>query len=99
LIAAILTTEPPSIAELQPLTPVPLERVVRKCLAKDPDDRWQSASDLASELNWMLDRGSQAGVVVPMIGLQRQRQSAIWIAAGLAFALVAAYLGWQFGHG
>ncbi len=53
LIAAILTTEPPSITQLQPLTPVTLERVVKKCLAKDPDDRWQSAADLASELQWM----------------------------------------------
>src|SRR5438132_12611201 len=35
------------------LTPVTLERVVKKCLAKDPDDRWQSAADLASELQWM----------------------------------------------
>jgi serine/threonine protein kinase len=52
LIAAILTTEPPPISQLQPLTPSALERVVEKCLAKDPDDRWQSASDLASELQW-----------------------------------------------
>jgi len=47
LIAAILTTEPPPITQLQPITPVALERVVKKCLAKDPDERWQSASDLA----------------------------------------------------
>src|SRR6266851_5487789 len=52
LIAAILTIEPPPITQLQPLTPVTLERVVKKCLAKDPDERWQSASDLASELKW-----------------------------------------------
>src|SRR5438034_2693099 len=53
LIAAILTTEPPSISQLQPLTPPSLERIVKKCLAKDPDERWQSASDLATELKWM----------------------------------------------
>ena len=53
LIAAILTVEPPPISQLQPLTPLALERVVKKCLAKDPDDRWQSAADLASELQWM----------------------------------------------
>src|SRR5713226_7304697 len=53
LIAAILTAEPPLITQLQPLTPVALERVVTRCLAKDPDERWQSASDLASELNWI----------------------------------------------
>src|SRR5271169_6673233 len=60
LIAAILTTDPPPITQVQPMTPVALERVVKKCLAKDPDERWQSASDLASELNWIADGGSQA---------------------------------------
>ena len=54
LIAAILTAEPPPIIQLQPFTPPALERVVKKCLAKDPDERWQSASDLASELNWII---------------------------------------------
>lgn len=48
LIAAILTAEPPPITQLQRITPVALEHVVKKCLAKDPDERWQSASDLAA---------------------------------------------------
>src|SRR6266446_10120566 len=58
LIAAILTTDPPPISQLHPLCPPGLERVVKKCLAKDPDARWQSASDLASELNWIGEGGS-----------------------------------------
>jgi len=99
LIAAILTVEPPSIAELQPLTPVTLDRVVRKCLAKDPDDRWQSASDLASALNWMLERGSQTSAPGAIVVRQAPRVLAIWICAGLALALLAAYVGWQIGHG
>ncbi len=98
LIAAILTTEPQSIAELQPLAPTSLERVVRKCLAKDPDDRWQSASDLASELNWILSAGSQSGATAPAIGGRKKPQPALWIIAGLALTLAAAYLGWQIGH-
>jgi eukaryotic-like serine/threonine-protein kinase len=99
LIAAILTIDPPSIAELQPLAPTSLERVVRKCLAKDPDDRWQSASDLASELNWMLTTGSQAGVAVSVVSRQNPRERAIWVGAGLFVALIAAYFGWQTGLG
>jgi serine/threonine protein kinase/Tol biopolymer transport system component len=99
LIAAILTIDPPSIAELQPLAPVTLERVVRKCLAKDPDDRWQSASDLASELNWMLTGGSQTGVAAPVIVRQKATARAIWIGVGLVLVLLAAYLGWQIGRG
>lgn len=62
LIAAILTTEPTPITQLQPLTPPSVERVVKKCLAKDPEDRWQNASDLATELNWIAEGGSQAGI-------------------------------------
>jgi len=62
LIAAILTSEPPSMTQLRPVTPLALERVVKKCLAKDPEDRWQSASDLASELNWISEAASAANV-------------------------------------
>src|SRR5439155_1821446 len=64
LIAAILTAEPPPITQLRPLTPPVLERIVKKCLAKDPEERWQSASDLASELNWIAEGGSQASAAV-----------------------------------
>ena len=62
LIAAILTADPPPISQLRPLTPPALERVVKKCLAKDPDDRWQNAADLASELNWISESGSHTGI-------------------------------------
>jgi eukaryotic-like serine/threonine-protein kinase len=53
VMAAILATEPRPMKELQPLTPSSIERVVRRCLAKDPDDRWQSARDLRAELEWI----------------------------------------------
>ena len=65
LIAAIMTTEPPPISQLQPLTPPALERVVKKCLAKDPDERWQSASDLASELQWMSTGSTTTITAIP----------------------------------
>lgn len=58
LIAAILNAEPQPMAPLQPLTPPALERVVKKCLAKDPEERWQCTSDLASELNWIAEAGT-----------------------------------------
>jgi serine/threonine protein kinase len=53
LIAAIVGSEPKPIRDLQPLTPAAFEHVVEKCLAKDPEQRWQSASDVASELEWI----------------------------------------------
>jgi len=48
--AAILERDPPPISTLQPLAPPALDRIVKRCLAKDPDDRWQSARDLMFEL-------------------------------------------------
>jgi len=41
-----------------------LDRVVRRCLAKDPDERWQSAADLAAELRWIAEEGSRASATV-----------------------------------
>jgi serine/threonine protein kinase len=58
LAAAILTSEPPRMTTVQPLTSPTLERVVRICLAKDPEERWQSARDLARELKWTAESGS-----------------------------------------
>src|SRR5688500_9908715 len=53
LIAAVLEHDPRPVSERQPLTPAGLERIVEKCLAKNPDDRWQTARDLKSELVWV----------------------------------------------
>jgi serine/threonine-protein kinase len=63
LIASILQIDPPPISSLQPMTPPALDRVVRTCLAKDPDERCQSAKDLTDELKWIAEGGS--GVSVP----------------------------------
>src|SRR5215471_6526733 len=48
--SAILEKEPAPISTIKPMSPRSLDRVIRRCLAKDPDDRWQSARDLALEL-------------------------------------------------
>ena len=59
LVAAILGEQPPAISALQPLSPPALDRVVKKCLAKDPDERWQTARDLADALKWISQDTSQ----------------------------------------
>ena len=81
LISAIMKDEPRSITELQPLSPPALERVVKRCLMKDPDDRWQSARDMMHELQWIVAAGSQAGAPVPAPA--RHRRGVVqWLAVG-----------------
>ena len=60
LIGAILHTNPPPLSELRPMAPAALGRLVRKCLAKDPDARWQTARDLKDELRWLEESGDGA---------------------------------------
>ena len=55
LIAAILHDEPAAISASQPLAPPALDRIASRCMAKDPDDRWQDARDLMLELNAVLE--------------------------------------------
>jgi serine/threonine protein kinase/Tol biopolymer transport system component len=94
LIAAILSTQPPPISSVLPVMPPALDHVVRKCLEKDPDDRWQSAKDVASELRWISEAGSQAGVPTTLSVRRRSRERIAWgLALALAAASVAA-LGW-----
>jgi eukaryotic-like serine/threonine-protein kinase len=59
LIAKILETDPPPMSSLQPMTPPALDRVVKKCLAKEPENRWQTPKDLCDELKWIAEGGSQ----------------------------------------
>jgi len=61
VVSAILEREPTPINRFKPMTPPALEHVVKKCLAKSVDDRWQSAGDLASELRWIADTSAQGG--------------------------------------
>ena len=74
LISAILRDEPPAISQVQPMSPPALDRVVKTCLAKDPEDRWQSAGDVGKELRWLGDGStSGAGVAVPPASRRRLR--------------------------
>ena len=98
LIASIMSADPPPMAALQPVAPAALDRVVRKCLEKDPDDRWHSAKDLADELSW-IDRAELASssprplAVEPALQPARSgrgRERLPWIVAGvLGAALIA----------
>jgi eukaryotic-like serine/threonine-protein kinase len=62
LVAKILETDPPPISSLQPMTPPALDRVVKKCLRKEPEERWQNAHDITDELKWIAEGSSQSGL-------------------------------------
>jgi Tol biopolymer transport system component len=84
LIAAIVSTQPPSISSIQGMSPPALDHVVRKCLEKDPEDRWQSARDVAAELQWIAEGGSRAGLPGIVSTRRRVREGLAWAVAGLA---------------
>jgi eukaryotic-like serine/threonine-protein kinase len=95
LIAAILAAEPAPITKLQPMAPPALERVVKTCLAKDPDERWQTAHDLKLQLVWISEGGSLAGVPVPVVTRRKTRERLAWSAAAL---MTLAALVFAFGY-
>ena len=89
LISSIMSSEPAAISTLVPIAPPAFDRVVRTCLAKDPDDRWQSAGDVAKELKWVAE-GSREEIAARRPAPRRQRLA--WGAFAVA-ALAALVLG------
>src|ERR1700745_3330646 len=94
--SSILEKDPPPITSLRPLTPSALERTIKKCLEKAPDERWQSASDLASQLKWMSEGGLGTGTARALAGKSKTH----WITAGLAAVTSAALMvaAWAWWH-
>jgi Tol biopolymer transport system component len=98
LIAAIVTTTPQAISSvIESVTPPTFDHIVSKCLKKDPDDRWQSAGDVGTQLRWIATEGSQAGLVPSITASRPKRAPTAWIVAAtlavlslvLAVALLA----------
>jgi hypothetical protein len=89
LMAAIVSAQPAPISSITPSCPPALDHIVRKCLEKEPDDRWQSAHDIAEELRWVGQAGSQAGVAASVSGRRRHRETVAWGALALLVGSVA----------
>jgi eukaryotic-like serine/threonine-protein kinase len=92
LIGAILHTEPPAISSVQPLAPPALDRVVKTCLAKDPEDRWQTARDVMLQLRAIAEMGSETGTaaVAPPPVRRRPRERLLLVTNTLALIAVVA---------
>ena len=83
LIGAIMNTEPPAASQVAPMTPPALDQLVRACLAKDPEERIQTAHDVKLQLQWIAEGGSRAGLPAPMVARRRSTERLAWIAAGI----------------
>jgi len=93
VIAAILERNPPPISALRPMFPRALDNVVKTCLDKDPDERWQSARDLRTSLKWIAE-GNGAGAS-SAVKHDPWRERAAWM---LALALLCGLAFFAAGH-
>jgi Tol biopolymer transport system component len=88
LISTILRDDPQPVSQVQPMSPPALDRVVKTCLAKDPEDRWQSAGDVAKELKWIAE-GSAAAILPIVAGRGKRREMLAWVIPVLVAVLGA----------
>jgi eukaryotic-like serine/threonine-protein kinase len=85
VVSAILEKDPPSVTMLQPSTSPGLSYIISTCLAKDPDQRFQTAHDVGLQLRWLSQPGATDAVTTDRKSAQWR-----WLAAGLAVVSVVA---------
>jgi Tol biopolymer transport system component/predicted Ser/Thr protein kinase len=90
--SAVLEKDPEPISATQPLTPPALEHLVRTCLAKEPDQRFQSAHDLKLQLQWITASGSQAGAPAVVKSQRKNQQKLLTAALAVGWVVAAAAL-------
>ncbi|MCZ6670657.1 MAG: protein kinase, partial [Acidobacteria bacterium] len=91
LVASILKEQPRPLAAAAPMTPPALDRLIRTCLEKNPDDRRQTMHDVLLELKWIRDAGSQAGVPAPVSRRRKTRERTLWLLAIASLAAAATF--------
>ncbi len=96
LISAILSGEPPAVSAVMPMSPPALDRIVRGCLAKDPDARWQTAHDVGLQLSALGDSGT-ATAAAARPQARRGLRVLPWAVAAIFGALAAAAF-WKAGR-
>jgi eukaryotic-like serine/threonine-protein kinase len=95
VMAKILEVDPPSMVSLQPMTPAALDRVVKKCLAKGPEKRWQAASDLYDELKWIAEGPGQTATISTAVSTSKKlSQTFVWAAAAVVACVIVGIAAW-----
>ncbi len=99
VISAIMSSDPAPMSSHQPVTPPALDRVVKRCLAKDPDERWQSPNDLTNELKWIAEGGPQVSLAptAAVKGVRALGRQALILSLGalLLGAAIASLVTWN----
>ena len=98
LISSIMSAQPQSVTAVQPLTPPAFERLIRTCLAKDPNDRWQTAHDVALQLQWIGEGGSAVGLPAPVSARRARREHFAWALAAIGIVGMAVFAWLGFGR-
>ncbi len=88
LIASILEHEPPPITSYQPLTPPSLDRLVKSCLAKSPDDRIQTAHDVMLQLSWIAEGVSDPSRAMAGVAPARPWRWLLWAAGTFVLVII-----------
>src|SRR5260370_41554178 len=96
VMSAILEKEPEPISTLRPLAPPALDRVATTCMAKDREERLQTAHDLKLQLEWIRDAGSQAGLPAPVAARRRISDRVFWASAVILIAAISFFAGMYF---
>ena len=94
LIAAIMGQDPRPMAELQPMTPQLLDWVVKRCLAKEPDERVQTAADLMAELKWVTEVGAGVGPSPAVAAPAAWKKAIPWSIVSV-LAVITAVMSWS----
>jgi Tol biopolymer transport system component len=89
LIAAIATLDPDPLSKAQPASSPALDHIAARCLAKDPEDRWQTAHDLTLQLRWIAEGGAGSAAALPAAAREWDRRVLVLLAA--AAVLVAVF--------
>jgi Tol biopolymer transport system component len=96
VMSAILEKEPEPVSAVQPLAPLALDHVIQRALAKNPDDRWQTARDLMQELKWSGDGGALSIGGVSTVAGRKTREGIAWlISVALVVILIAGAIWWR----
>lgn len=73
LISSIMSSQPAPVSNVQPVVPASVDHVIQMCLAKNPDDRWQSARDVVAELKWVSSSAAVSGAAIQTQASRRER--------------------------